>query len=141
MSLKFDRLAQQPDLPHSGRAHEDHLAGLSPVQLTSICHGSREARRWSRWIVEQVFDRLEPVVRRHWWWNGRFGRLARRDVVVHEHDGRWVVEARRGGVEGSSRWAEVASEAAAVELARSIQDEPTAWSELPVTAERDRDRP
>jgi hypothetical protein len=43
------------------------------------------------------------------WWNGKFGRLARRDVIVWatEDRERWMVEARHGGGSGSSRFHEV----------------------------------
>ncbi|WP_238018615.1 hypothetical protein KZZ52_49925 [Dactylosporangium sp. AC04546] len=47
------------------------------------------------------------------WWNGRFGRLARRDVWLFESAGRWTVEALEGGVEGRSASWEFNSEAAA----------------------------
>jgi hypothetical protein len=85
----------------------------------------------SLWIIEHLFDSVDQVERRRWWWNGRWGRLARRDVIVHEHEGRWFVQARKGGAEGHSNWAEAASEAVAVELALSIRDRPDEWSELP----------
>jgi len=43
--------------------------------------------------------------RRRHWWNGHWGRLARRDLVLYEEiHGGWLLEAREGGVEGDSRW-------------------------------------
>ena len=47
------------------------------------------------------------------WWNGRFGRLARRDVRLSETGGRWRVEVSEGGVEGRSASWEYDTEAAA----------------------------
>jgi hypothetical protein len=40
------------------------------------------------------------------WWNGKFGRLARRVVIVWASEDRlrWMVEARRGGSEGRLRF-------------------------------------
>lgn len=39
-----------------------------------------------------------------WWWNGRWGKLARYDVKVYaEGRQRWRVEAWTGGVEGRVR--------------------------------------
>jgi len=49
-----------------------------------------------------VRSTLHHMKSRHWW-NGRWGRLARRDVFVGPLDGRWAVELRRGGVGGRSR--------------------------------------
>ena len=30
------------------------------------------------------------------WWNGRYGRIARRDIWLYTDDDRWLVEAREG---------------------------------------------
>ncbi|GIH20923.1 hypothetical protein [Rugosimonospora africana] len=40
--------------------------------------------------------------RRRHWWNGKWGRIARRDVFLSLDDGTglWWVEAREGGAEG-----------------------------------------
>jgi hypothetical protein len=74
-------------------------------------------------------------MRRRHWWNGKWGRLARRDVVVYVDDEtqKWTVEAREGGVEGDSRWWELNCEADAMQLVEGLT-EPTvvdAWRELP----------
>lgn len=42
-------------------------------------------------------------MRERWWWNGRWGRLARHDVKVYRDGGRWSVEFVQGGVEGRVR--------------------------------------
>ncbi len=57
------------------------------------------------------------------WWNGKFGRIARRDVFVWT-DGhhRWEVEARRGGANGPSRRQAVHGEREALELAQRWRD-------------------
>jgi hypothetical protein len=49
------------------------------------------------------------------WWNGRWGRLARREIFVGPADGQWVVELRRGGEGGRSRTRTFASEAEALD--------------------------
>ena len=48
------------------------------------------------------------------WWNGRWGRLTRRDVFMRVTDGDWVVELRRGGEGGRTRTRSFGSEEAAV---------------------------
>src|SRR5258706_4023851 len=53
------------------------------------------------------------------WWNGRFGRLARRDVRLSDAGGRWTVEAVEGGVDGrSASWAYTTEEAARAQVDR-----------------------
>jgi hypothetical protein len=46
-----------------------------------------------------MFGRV-PDMRERWWWNGKWGRLARRDVEIHREDGALFVVARAGGAEG-----------------------------------------
>ena len=43
--------------------------------------------------------------RKHWW-NGKWGRLARRDVFLRVDADRWHVEQRAGGAEGVSQFYE-----------------------------------
>jgi hypothetical protein len=76
------------------------------------------------------------------WWNGYWGSMARRDVLMFEdgddNGGHWWVEARSGGTDGRSRWWELPDEGLALELARDLMsgDSPTDvnddWRELPV---------
>jgi len=40
--------------------------------------------------------------RKHWW-NGRWGKLARQEVLIFNDGDTWRVEAREGGAEGRSR--------------------------------------
>jgi hypothetical protein len=64
------------------------------------------------------------------WWNGRWGRLARVDVIVWQDGDAWVVEHRIGGVEGRSTEKTVDGERAAdEEVARllAISDD---WRQL-----------
>lgn len=70
------------------------------------------------------------VERRKHWWNGNWGRLARRDLYLFEDGGRWLVEARRGGAEGQSRRFECADEEAALECLRGLMAEGERWSEI-----------
>jgi hypothetical protein len=71
------------------------------------------------------------VQRRKHWWNGRWGRLARMDVLVFEDGGRWWVEAREGGVEGRSRWLECADQDGADDYVRILLAGRDDWRELP----------
>ena len=70
------------------------------------------------------------VERRKHWWNGTWGRLARRDVLLWEDGGRWLVEARRGGADGRSRWFEYGDEDAATECVRGLLADSPHWREL-----------
>jgi hypothetical protein len=68
--------------------------------------------------------------RRKFWWNGKWGRLARRDVLLYEDGGAWWVEAREGGAEGRSRWFEFADEDAATDCVRMLIAGTERWREL-----------
>jgi hypothetical protein len=68
--------------------------------------------------------------RRKHWWNGTWGRLARRDVYLYEDGGTWLVESREGGAEGRSRWYEFADEEAALDQVRGLLDRPGDWREV-----------
>ncbi len=70
--------------------------------------------------------------RRKHWWNGHWGRLARRDVVLYADGGQWLIEAREGGVEGRSRWLECPDEDGALDLVRELLAGEDGWRELPV---------
>lgn len=61
--------------------------------------------------------------RKHWW-NGRWGRLARRDVFLRVDADRWHVEQRAGGAEGVSRFYEYDSCDEADETVRALLDGP-----------------
>ena len=67
---------------------------------------------------------------RHWW-NGRWGRLARRDIFVGTADGNWSVELRRGGVGGRSRTRTFDAETEAVEwVMAALLDSDGGWREV-----------
>lgn len=68
--------------------------------------------------------------RRKHFWNGTWGRLARRDVYLYEDGGRWWVEAREGGAEGRSRWDDFTDEDAALARVLVLLDQPGQWTEL-----------
>jgi hypothetical protein len=70
------------------------------------------------------------VERRKRYWNGTWGRLARRDIVVFEDGGRWLIEYREGGADGKSRWYERDDEDAALEAVRGLMADSTTWREL-----------
>jgi hypothetical protein len=63
------------------------------------------------------------------WWNGRWGRLARRDVrLVHQQ--RWTVEAVDGGVEGKVKTWTFDSEDQARELVNRLLAVGDGWREI-----------
>lgn len=67
--------------------------------------------------------------RKHYW-NGRWGRLARVDVLLYEDGGRWIVEERTGGVEGRSVMEEFDQEDAALDRVRDLLAGTEDWREL-----------
>jgi hypothetical protein len=72
--------------------------------------------------------------RRKHWWNGKWGRLAREDILLSEDAGIWWVEAREGGAEGRSRWFELPNEDLALDCVRDMisMSHFNDWRELPV---------
>jgi hypothetical protein len=70
------------------------------------------------------------VEQRKHWWNGKWGRLARRDVFLRTDGGRWYVEQRAGGAEGISRHYEYGDEDDAYEAVRGLLVGPDNWREL-----------
>ena len=58
--------------------------------------------------------------RRKHYWNGKWGRLARRDILVFEDAGTWLVEAREGGADGKSRWFELPDEDMALDCVKDL---------------------
>ncbi|MEE6261119.1 hypothetical protein [Plantactinospora sonchi] len=67
--------------------------------------------------------------RKHWW-NGKWGRLARRDVYLRADADQWHVEQRAGGAEGISRFYEFNTEEAAYETIRALLAGTDSWREL-----------
>ncbi len=67
--------------------------------------------------------------RKHYW-NGRWGRLARHDVLLYEDGGFWQVEHRIGGSEGRTRWYEHDDEDAALDRIRDLLATSDGWQEL-----------
>ncbi|GIJ29972.1 hypothetical protein Vqi01_51340 [Micromonospora qiuiae] len=67
--------------------------------------------------------------RKHWW-NGKWGRLARRDVFLRVDADRWYVEQRAGGAEGASRFYEHDTLDEAEETVRALLQGPHPWREL-----------
>jgi hypothetical protein len=70
------------------------------------------------------------VEQRKHWWNGHWGRLARRDVFLRTDGDQWLVEQRAGGSEGRSRFFEFASEDDAYDVVRVLLDGHDDWREL-----------
>jgi hypothetical protein len=69
--------------------------------------------------------------RKHWW-NGKWGRLGRRDIFLRADGDQWHVEHREGGAEGVSRFSEFDSEDEAYEAIRGLLAGPDQWRELTV---------
>ena len=69
--------------------------------------------------------------RKHWW-NGKWGRIARRDVFLRVSGDQWYVESRNGGADGVSHFFEYGSEDAALEEVRVLLSGPDDWRELSV---------
>lgn len=67
--------------------------------------------------------------RKHWW-NGKWGRLARRDVFLRTDGDTWHVEQRAGGAEGVSHFYEFDSEDAGYDAVRDLLVGPDEWREL-----------
>jgi hypothetical protein len=67
--------------------------------------------------------------RKHWW-NGKWGRLARRDVYLRADADRWHVEQRAGGAEGISRYYEFDGEDEAYEVIKGLLVGSDNWREL-----------
>jgi hypothetical protein len=70
--------------------------------------------------------------RKHWW-NGKWGRLGRKDVYLRVSGDQWYVEQRTGGGDGVSHFFEFDGEDAALDTVRALlgglDDE---WRELSV---------
>lgn len=71
------------------------------------------------------------------YWNGRYGRLARRDIWLwaDEPRGTWTVEICNGGVDTGLRaeWTYPDEPAARAQVARCLDTGGDGWRELPVS--------
>jgi hypothetical protein len=67
-----------------------------------------------------------------WWFNGRWGHLARRDMIIWTRDGRYAIEARYGGTEGRSRWLKCADLGQAEDVANNLMEDSDGWRELSI---------
>ena len=67
--------------------------------------------------------------RKHYW-NGRFGRPARHDVLLYEDAGFWRVEHRMGGSEGWTRWYDHEDEDGALDRVRDLLAVSDSWRQL-----------
>ncbi|HEV7710143.1 MAG TPA: hypothetical protein VGP16_18260 [Asanoa sp.] len=67
--------------------------------------------------------------RKHWW-NGKWGRAARRDVYLRINGDAWHVEQRAGGAEGVSHFYEYETEEDAYDRVRALLVGPFEWREL-----------
>ena len=66
---------------------------------------------------------------RHWW-NGRWGRIARRDVYLRAEGDKYVVEAREGGADGATRTWRPPTEEDALLLVDDLLSDQDGWREL-----------
>jgi hypothetical protein len=65
-----------------------------------------------------------------WWWNGRWGRVARRDIKIYTDGDRWWLDDMRGGVEGTVRTTRDLDQTTAIELATSLMDGSDGWQDM-----------
>jgi hypothetical protein len=65
-----------------------------------------------------------------WWWNGRWGRLARQDVKIYTDGTLWWLEDVRGGVEGRVRRYGDLDEARALALAEDLMVGSDGWTDM-----------
>lgn len=65
-----------------------------------------------------------------WWWNNRWGHLARRDVKIFRDGEIWSVEYVRGGVEGRTQDFEDLDEAQARATARELMASAGDWRDM-----------
>jgi hypothetical protein len=70
------------------------------------------------------------VEQRKHWFNGNWGRTARRDIKIYNDGDVWYVEARQGGGEGRSRWWQPPTEDAVLDLVRDLMSDHDGWREL-----------
>lgn len=76
--------------------------------------------------------------RRAHWWNGKWGRIARRDLYVNQDDNQldvWIVIAQDGGADGQQRRWTFYCEADAMTLAERLMEDPDPiddWRKLPL---------
>lgn len=68
---------------------------------------------------------------RHWW-NGKWGRLARRDVYLRAEGEGFAVEAREGGPDGDKRLWRPPTEETALLLVKDLLSDQDTWRELTV---------
>ena len=69
--------------------------------------------------------------RKHWW-NGKWGRAARKDVYLRVSGDQWYVEQRSGGADGVSTFVEFNGEEGALDAVRALLAGPEDWRELSV---------
>lgn len=67
-----------------------------------------------------------------WWWNGKWGRLARRDVWLRRDGTSWRIEAQQGGRDGRRLWwrAYPDEAAARTELAAIMARASDKWTDM-----------
>ncbi len=81
-------------------------------------------------LFVHLFDKILDMEQRKHWWNGKWGRLARRDVFLRVNADRWHVEQRAGGAEGVSQFYEYSSVEEAEETVRALLHGTDTWREL-----------
>jgi hypothetical protein len=70
------------------------------------------------------------MARVSWFWNAKWGRLARRDVEIHHEPESWAVEARQGGPEGESQRWPAASASEAEMMAEQLMRTDERWRRM-----------
>jgi hypothetical protein len=65
-----------------------------------------------------------------WWWNGRWGRLARRDIKIFTDGKSWSVEDLQGGVEGRLRAVDGLTDEQARTMAEDLMAGGDGWRDM-----------
>lgn len=73
---------------------------------------------------------MTDMERVNWWWNGRWGRIARRDIKIYTDGGRWWLDDVRGGVDGTVRTVRNLDETTAGELAAGLMAGSDDWQNM-----------
>lgn len=78
-----------------------------------------------------MFAMVEGVPTVERWWNGRWGKLARRDVVLRQRGAWFVVEAWQGGPDSTPRtWTFPNEDQASAWLRRCLDDGLGGWQRV-----------
>jgi hypothetical protein len=108
------------DLAHRPPALPSHIAG-GPGSCRSYILAISTYVRYVLGMGRQ---------RTGWWWNGRWGRLARRDIKIFTDGQSWSVEDLQGGVEGRLRAVDGLTDERARTMAEDLMAGGDGWRDM-----------